>query len=240
MGWVSRSGGSDPAAVRRIDEYADCRTSPRGVKSLVRQAVSRTSPGGRKSMLDAPGSQNVSAGAGRSIVVRVHGRREQGAAGWRRQDHPAQFGVTSNLQYGRPRPCQAGWGRTDLPIGRCGPARPHRSGCERGLSRGVAALRLAATASRQLFFQLVRQFSVGSSVSRATEHAGGSTGRSVGVVRSVEMLSVNDIDEFLTVDPPAQIVREQLHDASVLMRAQCCSVRGDHHLRHLPQRGIAG
>src|SRR5687767_2313031 len=53
---------------------------------------------------------------------------------------------------------------------------------------------------------------------------------------SVEVLPVNDIEQFPPVDQAAEVLREELRDASVLVRTESGRVRRDHHLRHRPQR----
>src|SRR6058998_2743979 len=47
---------------------------------------------------------------------------------------------------------------------------------------------------------------------------------------SVEVIGVDDIEQFLPIDQPTQVRREQLRDASVLVGAQRRGMRCDDHL----------
>ena len=52
---------------------------------------------------------------------------------------------------------------------------------------------------------------------------------------SVEVLCVNNIDHFVAVDEPLQVLCEQFGDAPILLVVKGCRVWCDHHLRHVPQ-----
>jgi hypothetical protein len=56
----------------------------------------------------------------------------------------------------------------------------------------------------------------------------------------IEVLGIDDVEQFLAVDQPAQVRREQLDDAPIFVGAQRGSVRCDDDLRHLPQRRVDG
>lgn len=56
------------------------------------------------------------------------------------------------------------------------------------------------------------------------------------IAGSVEVRGVDDVDQGVAVDPPAEVLGEQFGDAPVLVWAQGSRVRCDDHLRHLPQQ----